>query len=95
MRDGATQHHTGLCLSAKWVVLTVGPVWYRGGEGGADLLASCYTQSLARADEVGATGVAFPKISTGAYGYRIELATLEVFREIDGWRCQTNICSLG
>ncbi len=65
----------GFRLPAKWVVLTVGPVWYGGGQGEAELLACCYTQSLARADEVGAASIAFPAISTGVYGYPIELAT--------------------
>jgi len=56
-------------LAARWVIHTVGPVWRGGRRGEADLLASCYRRSLAVADEVGATGIAFPAISTGAYGY--------------------------
>jgi len=47
----------------------VGPVWY-GGAGGEDLaLASCYRRSIEVADRLGATTVAFPAISTGAYGF--------------------------
>ena len=49
------------------VIHAVGPI-YRGSQDAATL-ALAYTQSLARADEVGATSVAFPSISTGAYGY--------------------------
>ncbi len=56
-------------LPARWVIHTVGPVWQGGGAGEAELLASCYARSLAVADEVGATSVAFPAISTGVYGY--------------------------
>ena len=56
-------------LPARWVIHTVGPVWRGGDDGEADLLASCYSSSLARADEVGARTVAFPAISTGIYGY--------------------------
>jgi O-acetyl-ADP-ribose deacetylase (regulator of RNase III) len=51
----------------RWVVHAVGPV-YRGPSDAA-LLASAYTASLARCDEVGARSVAFPAISTGVYGY--------------------------
>ena len=61
-------------LPARWVIHTVGPVWRGGGEGEADLLASCYARSLAVADELGATSVAFPAISTGIYGYPADRA---------------------
>ncbi len=64
----------GFDLTARWVIHTVGPVWRGGGHGEPDLLASCYRESLARADEVGAGTVAFPAISTGVYGYPIEAA---------------------
>ncbi len=62
----ATRGHQ---LPARWVIHTVGPVWQGGGAGEAELLASCYARSLAVADELGATSVAFPAISTGVYGY--------------------------
>ena len=64
----------GFRLSAAWVIHTVGPVWRGGDEGEPDLLRSCYVESLARADEVRATSVAFPAISTGVYGYPVEAA---------------------
>jgi len=64
----------GFALPAAWVIHTVGPVWRGGGEGEPDLLRSCYVESLARADEVGATTLAFPAISTGVYGYPVEAA---------------------
>ncbi len=64
----------GFRLRADWVIHTVGPVWRGGDEGEAELLASCYRESLARADEVGARTVAFPAISTGVYGYPKEPA---------------------
>ena len=59
----------GYRLAAKWVVHAVGPVWHGGGAGEADLLASAYRRSLEEAVKAGAGSVAFPAISTGAYGY--------------------------
>jgi O-acetyl-ADP-ribose deacetylase len=61
-------------LPATWVIHTVGPVWRGGGAGEPGLLAACYRRSLAVADELGARSVAFPAISTGAYGYPAEAA---------------------
>ena len=60
-------------LVARWVIHTVGPV-YADNEDRSALLASCHTESLRVADEIGATTVAFPAISTGVYGYPLELA---------------------
>ena len=56
-------------LSAKYVIHTVGPVWRGGGQGEADLLAGAYRESIRAADELRLVSVAFPAISTGAYGY--------------------------
>lgn len=64
---------------ARWVVHAVGPVWKGGGHGEAELLARAYVSSLARADEVGVSTIAFPAISTGVYGYpRAEAAQVAV-----------------
>jgi O-acetyl-ADP-ribose deacetylase (regulator of RNase III) len=60
-------------LPARWVIHTVGPVFARS-EDRSHLLASCHTESLRVADELGAATVAFPAISTGIYGYPLELA---------------------
>ena len=60
-------------LPAKWVIHTVGPVFSRS-EDRSGLLASCHAESLRVADELGAATVAFPAISTGVYGYPLELA---------------------
>jgi len=60
-------------LPAKWVIHTVGPVFSRS-EDRSRLLASCHTESLRVADELGAHTVAFPAISTGVYGYPVVMA---------------------
>ena len=60
-------------LPCHWVIHTVGPV-YSEREDRSGLLASCHAESLRIADELGATTVAFPAISTGVYGYPVEKA---------------------
>ncbi len=60
-------------LPARWVIHTVGPTYSRS-EDRSHLLASCHTEALRVADELGAKKVAFPAISTGAYGYPLEEA---------------------
>ena len=65
----------GFQLPARWIIHTVGPVWNGGQHGEAQLLASCYRESLNLATAHALASVAFPAISTGAYGYPIELAT--------------------
>jgi O-acetyl-ADP-ribose deacetylase (regulator of RNase III) len=71
---GQAKATPGFRLPARHVIHTVGPVWRGGDHGEAELLASSYRESLARADELGATSVAFPAISTGVYGYPVEPA---------------------
>ncbi|MGD0200961.1 MAG: O-acetyl-ADP-ribose deacetylase [Bryobacteraceae bacterium] len=61
-------------LPARWVFHAVGPVWSGGRRGEEDLLASCYRTCLALAEERGVATIAFPSISTGAYGYPVEEA---------------------
>jgi O-acetyl-ADP-ribose deacetylase len=64
----------GYRLPAKFVIHTVGPVWRGGGNDEASLLASCYRNSLLLAASRSLTSIAFPAISTGVYGYPLELA---------------------
>ena len=74
----------GFRLLAPCVIHAVGPVWQGGTAGEARLLASAYRRSLEVADELGAYSVAFPAISTGAYGYPVEQATeIAVFSVLD------------
>lgn len=72
----------GYNLPAKFVIHTVGPVW-RGGKNREDeLLASCYRRCFEIATEHGIKTIAFPSISTGAYGFPVERASKIALREI-------------
>lgn len=64
----------GYNLPAKWVIHTVGPVWYGGNNREDELLASCYRRSLELAKEYEIKAVAFPAISTGVYRFPVERA---------------------
>lgn len=66
---GEARISPGFQLPARWVIHTVGPVWKGGGRGEAELLASCYRNSLLLALEKGVKRIAFPSISTGVYAY--------------------------
>jgi len=73
---------TGGRLPAKHVIHTVGPV-YGGGEGHeAQTLASCYRESICIADDHGIQSLAFPSISTGAFGYPVHEAAEVAVRTI-------------
>jgi O-acetyl-ADP-ribose deacetylase (regulator of RNase III) len=71
---GDVKPTSGGALPAKHVLHAVGPIWRGGGEAEAELLASCHRRAIELADELGCRSVAFPAISTGAYGYPVELA---------------------
>jgi len=74
----------GYKLPARFVIHTVGPVWSGGDRGEAEVLASCYRNSLRLAVENGIKTIAFPAISCGAYRYPIREAAriaLETTRE--------------
>jgi O-acetyl-ADP-ribose deacetylase len=68
-------------LPARFVVHTVGPIWGRDEPAG-ELLASCYTRSIALADAHQLRSIAFPAISTGAYGYPKSEAAVVASRAI-------------
>lgn len=61
-------------LPAQYIIHAVGPVWRGGTNGEPELLADCYRRCIALAEERSVTSIAFPSISTGIYGYPIELA---------------------
>ncbi len=74
----------GFRLPARWVIHTVGPVWRGGGQNERNVLASCYRNSLALARRHRLTTIAFPSISTGAYGYPLDEAVEIALDELHG-----------
>ncbi|MCD4821015.1 MAG: macro domain-containing protein [Methanococcoides sp.] len=72
-------------LPAKWVTHTVGPIWKGGTSGEDNKLAKCYRNSLKVAVKNGVRTIAFPSISTGAYGFPVEKAAKIAMREIAGF----------
>ena len=75
----------GFRLPAKFVIHTVGPVYYGGQRGEPEKLAACYRNSLALAAENGCRTIAFPCISTGVYGYPLEDAAKIAIREVSAF----------
>ena len=70
-------------LPAKWVIHTVGPRWGGGMRGESKLLASCYRNSLALATHHTIETIAFPAISTGAYGFPMDEACRIALAEVE------------
>ncbi|MEQ8236566.1 MAG: O-acetyl-ADP-ribose deacetylase [Syntrophomonadaceae bacterium] len=81
-RTGDAKKTKGYNLPVKWIIHTVGPVWRGGGNNEEQLLADCYRNSLELAVELGVKTIAFPSISTGAYGFPVERAAKIAVREI-------------
>ncbi len=69
-------------LPCRYVIHTVGPIWQGGRRNEEKLLASCYTRSLQVAKEHGIRTVAFPSVSTGVYGYPVELASVTAMKAV-------------
>lgn len=73
----------GFALKARYIIHAVGPRWHGGGNGEADLLASCYSESIRIAIENGCKTIAFPLISSGIFGYPKE----------EAWRVALTACT--
>ena len=82
-------------LPARYVIHTVGPVWEGGNCGEAELLASCHRESIRVADELGLSSIAFPAISTGIFGYPVQLAAAVALQSAtDGLRNASAVCEV-
>lgn len=75
-KTGQAKITRGYRLPAKHVIHTVGPIWQGGDQGEAELLSSCYRESLKMADQHNCQSVAFPAISCGVYGYPVDQASV-------------------
>jgi O-acetyl-ADP-ribose deacetylase len=81
-RTGQAKLTGGYDLPARWVIHTVGPVWQGGEKGEDELLAAAWRSSLKLAADKEMDSVAFPSISTGAYGFPLERAARIAAREV-------------
>jgi O-acetyl-ADP-ribose deacetylase (regulator of RNase III) len=84
-RTGEAKITKGYNLPAKFVIHTVGPVWHGGTRTEPELLAACYNRSLELAAERGLSSIAFPSISTGAYGFPLEPAARIAISTVRGF----------
>lgn len=84
----------GYNLSAKYVIHTVGPIWNGGQNNENELLASCYKNCLKLAIENNIKTIAFPSISTGAYGFPIDKASKIALNEILRFLNENNMIEL-
>jgi O-acetyl-ADP-ribose deacetylase (regulator of RNase III) len=82
---------TGGNLKAKHVIHTVGPIWRGGKFGEPDLLAEAYRNSLKLAVSKGLRSIAFPAISTGAYGYPLESAAKITLKSLETFLKKDNL----
>lgn len=79
---GQAKITAGYQLPAQHVIHTVGPIWRDGKNGEDELLAECYRNALRVAQEHDLKTIAFPSISTGAYGFPVDRAARIALREI-------------
>jgi len=87
---GQAKATRGYRLPAKWVIHTVGPIWRDGNRGENEKLAQCYRSSLDLAVQLHVRTIAFPSISTGAYGFPLDGAARIALTEVSNFLRQNN-----
>lgn len=87
---GAAKITKGYRLPSKFVIHTVGPIWQGGRQNEPELLRSCYQASLDLAVQNQLRTIAFPSISTGVYGYPVELAGKVALQTIKAYLTQNS-----
>jgi O-acetyl-ADP-ribose deacetylase len=94
-RTGQAVITTGGNLKARFVIHTVGPVYRTGAAGEANLLKSAYLESLKLAASKGLKSIAFPSISTGAYGYPLpEAAHIALKTALDYLKAHNDLTTI-
>lgn len=88
-KTGEAKLTNGYNLPSKYIIHTVGPVWYGGHKNEESLLASCYQETLKIANEKGFKTIAFPAISCGAYRFPIEKACEIAIKEVSSFEHKT------
>ncbi len=89
-KTGEAKITNGYNLPAKYIIHTVGPIWRGGSYNEANLLADCYYNSLKLACDYKLQKIAFPSISTGAYGFPFEKAAIIAFNTVRLFLKSTN-----
>jgi len=89
-KPGSVHFTPGYNLKAKHVLHAVGPVWQGRNFKEEELLYACYSESFRLAEELGATSIAFPAISTGAYRFPIPKAVSIALRATEDFRKKAN-----
>jgi len=89
-KTGQAKITKGYKLPAKYVIHTVGPVWFGGKNNEEELLAECYKNVFKFVEEYNLKSVAFPSISTGAYRFPVEIASKIAVNEINSFLSQNN-----
>jgi O-acetyl-ADP-ribose deacetylase (regulator of RNase III) len=90
-QTGEAKITLGYNLPARYVIHTVGPVWHGGSNNEDELLANCYYNSLKLAQEKNLSTIAFPLISTGAYGFPFDRAAVIAIRVIQDFILKQSI----